>query len=130
MFTHKIISKEFENGVLVFGVEFTDGVTVITEAVKPQDEAGFKYWLRQRLVSLDSLVELEKVIVNTAVDPTEVPLEDSRPQAEKDKSTWERQMGKLMDAQKLVDLGVVEAVQKRDNLLDKVRTGYLPEYLN
>lgn len=70
MFTHKIISKEFENGVLVLGVEFTDGVKTITEAVKPQDEAGLKYFLEQRLISLNSLNELEKVTVNSSIDLT------------------------------------------------------------
>lgn len=84
MFTHKIISKEFENGVLVLGVEFTDGVKTITEAVKPQDENGFKYWLKSRLNSLNSLNELEQVTVNSSV-----PLEDTAPtQAELDKQLW------------------------------------------
>lgn len=71
MFTHTIISKEFENGVLVLGVEFTDGVTVITEAVKPQDEDGLKYWLKQRLASLNSLNQLENIAVGDSIDLSE-----------------------------------------------------------
>jgi hypothetical protein len=130
MFTHKIISKEFENGVLVLGVEFTDGVKVITEAVKPQDENGFKYWLNARLESLNSLTELEKLNINDVPDTTPVPPVDKRTAEEKAQETWERQYARLEQAQKLVDLGVTEAVAKRDNMLGKVRTGYLPEYLN
>lgn len=71
MFTHKIISKEFENGVLVLGVEFTDGTKTFTEAIKPQDEVGLKYWLKQRLASLDGLDSLENITVGEAVDLTE-----------------------------------------------------------
>lgn len=130
MFTHKIISKEFENGVLVLGVEFTDGTKTITELVKPQDEQGLKYWLAQRLDSLNSLNELEKVNINDVVDTTPIPPKDKRTEAEKAQSVWERQYSRLEQAQKLVDLGVTEAVNKRDNLLGKVRAGYLPEYLN
>ncbi len=92
MFTHKIISKEFENGVLVLGVEFTDGVKVITEGVKPQDEAGFRYWLKSRLASLNSLSDLEQVTVNTTVDLNEP---DTRTQAEKDKALWFAKYGEL-----------------------------------
>jgi hypothetical protein len=84
MFTHKIISKEFENGVLVLGVEFTDGVKVITEGVKPQDEVGFKHWLTSRLASLNSLADLEKVTVNSSVDLVVTP----PTQAELDKELW------------------------------------------
>ncbi len=130
MFTHKIISKEFENGVLVLGVEFTDGTKTITELVKPQDEQGLKYWLAQRLDSLNSLNELEKVNINDVVDTTPIPPKDKRTEAEKAQAVWERQYSRLEQAQKLVDLGVTEAVNKRDNLLGKVRAGYLPEYLN
>lgn len=68
MFTHKIISKEFENGVLVLGVEFTDGVTVLTEAVKPQDETGLKFWLKARLDSLNSLSGLKDIVVGQTID--------------------------------------------------------------
>ena len=92
MFTHKIISKEFENGVLVLGVEFTDGVKVITEGVKPQDEVGFKYWLRSRLASLNSLTDLEQVSINDSIDLSEP---DTRTQAEIDKALWFAKYGEL-----------------------------------
>lgn len=68
MFTHKIISKEFENGVLVLGVEFTDGIKVITEAVKPQDVAGLKHWIKSRLASLNSLNQLQTIVVGQSID--------------------------------------------------------------
>lgn len=91
MFTHKIISKEFENGVLVFGVEFTDGTKTITEAVKPQDAAGFKHWLDARLTSLNSLAELELVNVGDSIEtakqePTEEEL--AKEAFETEKATW------------------------------------------
>lgn len=97
MFTHKIISKEFENGVLVLGVEFTDGVKVITEGVRPQDEVGFKHWLKSRLASLNSLTDLEQVTVNSSVD-----LVDPQPtQAELDKQAWFAKYFELEQLEKL-----------------------------
>jgi len=130
MFTHKIISKEFENGVLVLGVEFTDGTRVITESIKPQDEAAFKTLIESRLLSLNSLVELEKVNINDVIDTTPVAAPDKRTPAERARAKWEGQYSRLIQAQKLVDLGATAVVAKRDILLDKVNTGFLPEYLD
>lgn len=132
MFTHKIISKEFENGVLVLGVEFTDGVTVITEAVKPQDEGGLKHWLRERLASLNSLAELEKVEINATIDPTEVPPVDKRTQAEKDEAQWFRQISKLRAFQELKALGGMPPGWQADldALALKVQTDAKKAYLN
>lgn len=132
MFTHKIISKEFENGVLVFGVEFTDGVKVITEAVKPQDEVGFKYWLRQRLASLNSLTELESVNVGDSVDPTEPVPVDNRTQAEKDRDAWLEKYAKWVRIKTtLIDTGILTGSETQvQTFLADVKAGFKPAYIN
>lgn len=129
MFTHKIISKEFENGVLVLGVEFTDGVKTITEGVKPQDEAGFKYWLQSRLTSLNSLAALETVTINTSVDLTDPVV--VKTQAELDKEEWFSDFYKWVKIKTtLVDTGVLTGSETQIvALLNKVKTGFKPAYL-
>ena len=118
MFTHKIISKEFENGVLVLGVEFTDGVKVITEGVKPQDEVGFKYWLRSRLASLNSLTDLEQVSINDSIDLSEP---DTRTQAEIDKALWFAKYGELERLEEIALKGFLTGV-KLTALNNKIST--------
>jgi hypothetical protein len=118
MFTQKIISKEFENGVLVLGVEFTDGVKVITEAVKPQDEVGFKYWLRSRLASLNSLTDLEQVSINDSIDLSEP---DTRTQAEIDKALWFAKYGELERLEEIALKGFLTGV-KLTALNNKIST--------
>jgi hypothetical protein len=132
MFTHKIISKEFENGVLVLGVEFTDGVKVITEGVKPQDEAGFKFWLKSRLSSLNSLTELEKVNINEAVDVSEPAPVDTRTQDEKDRDIWITKYLKWVKIKAtIIDTGIVPITNtKIANMLDDLKSTLLPEYID
>lgn len=129
MFTHKIISKEFENGVLVLGVEFTDGLKIITEGVTPQDEVGFKYWLTDRLESLNSLTELEKITVNSSVDLSEPVV--IKTQAEIDKATWFADYNKWLNVKRnLIDTGVLTGSETPVvALLNKVKTGFKPAYL-
>lgn len=129
MFTHKIISKEFENGVLVLGVEFTDGVKVITEIVKPQDEAGFKFWLKQRLASLNSLAVLETVTVNTSVDLTDPVIVET--QAELDKKQWFKDYRKWVNVKSnLIDTGVLTGNETQVvALLNKVKADFKAAYL-
>jgi len=130
MFTHKIISKEFENGVLVLGVEFTDGVKVITEAVKPQDEDGFKYWLTQRLNSLNSLSELETVTLNTTIDLSPSVVVKTAEEIAKDE--WFKKYNRWINVKtNLIDTGVVLISNpKAQALLQSVKDGLLPEYID
>lgn len=130
MFTHKIISKEFENGVLVLGVEFTDGVKVITEGVKPQDETGFKYWLKSRLASLNSLNDLEQVTVNTSVDLSD-PV-DTRSQVEIDRDNWLVKYRLWVRVKNtLIDTGIITAANpKATALLNEVKAGLKAEYID
>ena len=132
MFTHRIISKAFENGVLVLGVEFTDGVKVITEIVKPQDEAGFKYWLNSRLTSLNSLVELEKVNINDTVDLSDSVPEDTRTQAEKDRDIWITKYLKWVKIKAtIIDTGIVPITNtKVADMLTDLKTTLKPEYID
>lgn len=73
MFTHKVISKDIDSHGLVLGIEFTDGVKKFTESVRPQDENGLKYFLKQRLASLNSLNQLDAIKVGDVIDLSETP---------------------------------------------------------
>lgn len=132
MFTHKIISKEFENGVLVLGVEFTDGTKTVIETVKPQDEHGFKHWLKARLTSLNSLTELEKVRINTTVDVSEPAPVDKRTQTEKDRDEWLVKYNKWIKIKTtLIDTGVIPSNNPQVvTFLDDVKSGFKPAYIN
>lgn len=129
MFTHKIISKEFENGVLVLGVEFTDGVKVITEGVKPQDEAGFKHWLTSRLASLNSLTELEKININDSVDVS-TPA-DTRTQEEKDKALWLQRDAVKESVDRAIAKGYLTGLEPKVTQLNTwLKTNFKPEYID
>ncbi len=134
MYTHEIISKEFENGVLVLGVKFTDDVSgkVVTEGVKPQDKAGFEYWLKSRLTSLNSLDELGEVEIGASIDLSEPAVVDTRTQAEKDRDEWFVLYNRWINVKtNLVDTGVVPANNaKVVALLQKVKDGLLPAYID
>lgn len=132
MYTHKIISKEFENGVLVLGVEFTDGVKVITEAVKPQDEIGFKHWVNARLASLNSLNDLEKVTINTSVDLTIPVPPDTRTAAEIERDEWLVKYRRWVNIKKnLIDTGVLIGNEAPVvAYLADVKAGFKPGYIN
>lgn len=60
-------------------VQFTDGVDTFTEVVKPMDENGFNYFVKERLTSLNTAKKLEtddnlgKPIVVDPVVPVDTP---------------------------------------------------------
>lgn len=128
MYTHKIISKEFENGVLVLGVQFSNGDKVITEGVKPQDEAGFKYWLKQRLDSLNSLDKLGEVEVNTTVDLAEPA--DTRTPQEIAKALWLERDYLKEQVDKAIAKGYLTGTEPKVVQLNTwLKANFKPEYL-
>ena len=131
MYTHKITSKLFENNILVIGVEFTDGTTTFTETVKPQDEAGLKYWLKQRLSSLNSITTLSTIALNSTLD-LESPEVDTRTQAEKDRDAWLVKYNRWVSIKNnLIDTGVVPANNPQAvAFLDDVKAGFKQAYIN
>lgn len=59
MFTAKINRKDYVDGVVRVFVNFTDGTDTYTEACIPQNEDGFKQWVKARLTAFNSSDEIE-----------------------------------------------------------------------
>jgi len=84
MFTAKLTNKqELPNGNIEVTTEFTNGTKTITETVIPQDKAGYKYWVRSRIESMNTAEELlsednlNKEVDLTQPEPTPTPEEQA-----------------------------------------------------
>ena len=122
--------KDAQNRLTVT-VEFTDGTTTFSEEVKPQDKAGFLYFVRQRVDSLNGMTELEtEDNVGTEVDLGE-PV-DTRTQAEKDRDAWFKLYYRWVNVKNnLIDTGVVPATHpKAQALLNEVKAGLQADYID
>lgn len=136
MYTHKIISKEVENGVLVLGVEFTDGADVVTEGVTPSDEAGLKHWIKARLDSLNSLKAMESLKIDDVID-LEDPVVAEQTTEETAKAEWESNYAKLQRAEDMKKLATntaqaltAEELEAMEGLAQLVKATFKIEYLN
>lgn len=132
MYTHKIISKEVENGVLVLGVEFSNGTDVVTEAVKPSDAVGLKRWVKARIASLNSLKELESLNIDDVVDTSEAVTADTRTTQEIAKDEWFVKYRKWVQIKEtLIDTGVLIGDEpKIASFLADVKAGFQPAYVD
>lgn len=130
MYTAKIRNKEeIEQGIKLT-VEFDNGTKSFEETVIPQDKVGFNHWVASRIKSLNTLEELkEEDNIDKVVDlSTET---DNLTQAEIDKQAWFEDYSKLIDVQKLIDLGVLSGSEKKIvELREKVKADFRPDYLN
>jgi hypothetical protein len=121
--------EEVPEGIRVT-VEFSNGTKTLTETVIPQDETGFRHWVKSRLASLNSIDEIDtKYAVDTEVDVTETVVE---PTAEElAQREWVRDYYKLQQVQKLIDLGVLTGDETPvTNLRNKVKTDFQVAYLD
>lgn len=131
MFTAKITDKKEEGATLVITVEFSDGVDTYTEVVRPQDEVGFKYFVKQRCESLTTakaLKEADNVGKMVVVDTPVVPLT----QAEIDRDAWLVKYYRWVSIKNnLIDTGVLTGSEKQvtDYLAD-VKATFKPAYIN
>jgi len=83
MYTAKIKGKTPENGLVLVEVEFTDGVTTVTESIKPASYENLKDMVRSRLNALNSATEIDAHPVDEVIATTEV-----KTQAETDRDAW------------------------------------------
>ena len=129
MYIGKIIDKvELPNGQVELTVEFSDGVDTETRTVTPQDKRGFEHWVTQVAESLTTAKELkEEDNVGKVVEIAS----PQQPKAELDKQEWFTNYGKLVDIQKLIDLGVLTGSEtKVVALRNKVKTDFKPSYFS
>lgn len=123
-----------EKGVVEQGayvdVDFTDGTTVVTERVIPQDLNGFKHWVRARLASRNVQVDIDaKYAVGAEVVVTETLPTPTADEIARDE--WFNDFRRMERVQKLVDLGIVLTTNaKVVALRDKLKTNLRVEYID
>lgn len=132
MYTAKIKNKEIINGVINVTVDFSDGVNTITEVCKPQDEAGFKFWVKSRLDTFNGAQTLDTTY---AVDDTVDFIEPTPPtptQAEIDEAKWFADYQRFVRIKTtLVDTGIVDINHpKVQALLSTVQSGLKASYVD
>ena len=90
MYIAKINRKEDREGIIEVFVDFTDGVNTYTDSCIPQDADGLKYWIKSRLATYNSSLQLQSELVPGAdvdvSDPVVTP--PTLTQAEIDRDAW------------------------------------------
>lgn len=134
MYTATIKNKEFTSGILKVTVDFTDGITTLTETCIPQDFNGLKFWVKSRLATLNSGQEIDSAFaVNDIIDVTDPVVTPPAPTAEEiARAEWFANYHKWLKVKTtLIDSGVLTGNEtKAVALLNKVKAGFLPEYLD
>jgi hypothetical protein len=134
MYTATIKSKTPVNGAIKVDVEFTDGVTSVIESCIPQDENGFKFWVKSRLAVFNSATEIDSTYaVNDPVDVTDPVVTPPVPtQEEVDRDKWIANYRKWVKVKTtLVDTGVLVGDEAQlVTLKNKVTNDFLPAYLD
>lgn len=134
MFTAKIKEKNTDQGVIKIYVDFTDGVKTITEWCIPQNEEGFKHWVKSRLEAFNSSINLEeKLVVDATVDVTEKEVvQPVLTQAEIDRNVWlDKYYRWVRIKQTIVDTGIVPVTQpKLAAMLQNLKDTLKPEYID
>lgn len=125
MFTHQIITKKFESGILFVAVQFTDGEQSFTEWFSTQDgnDTGWiKRAIKRKLQNLDALSKQE---FSDQIDLTEEPavVVDQKPE-----NQWAIGLSKLRQMQELINLGVIDETDADYvALLKKMKKNYSPD---
>ena len=139
MFTAKIKSTNTDEGVVKIFVDFSNGVKTVTEWCIPQDEAGFKHWVKSRVAAFNtaelienstdyaigSEISLEETIAEIELTPEQIAMNE-----------WFEDYRTLQASLKLKDVAVatnqpVSAEEEAmiQTLAEKVRTNQKPEYV-
>ncbi len=127
MYTAKIKGKTPENGLVLVEVEFTDGVTTVTESIKPASYENLKDMVRSRLNALNSATEIDArpidEVIETAIAQT---------QAEIDRDKWLVAYNKWTKVKKnLIDTNILIGNEPAVTALQtKVKNGLKAEYLD
>ncbi len=134
MYTARISNKTTENGIFTIYVEFTNGTNTVTEWCRPQNEDGFKHWVKSRLEAFNASETLDTAYsANDIVDVTDPIVTPPTPtQAEIDRDAWlvdYRRWVKVKST--LIDTGILTGNEAQvTTLRNRVSTNFKPEYLN
>ncbi len=104
MWTAKIKEKEIINGAIKISVEFTDGQSVVTEAVIPQNVKAFDMWVEDRIKTFNTADELNaKFELEDAISVSEPEPEPALTQEEQDRNLWLENWSKYTQSKKAMD---------------------------
>lgn len=110
MYTAKINRKDYVDGVVRVFVDFTNGTDTYTESCIPQDENGFKYWVKSRLTAFNTAPVIETNYTDgSTVDVSEpVVVPPTLTQAEIDRNEWFKDYEKWVKIKStLIDTGIL-----------------------
>lgn len=134
MYTAKIKSKEFINGALKVTVDYSNGVTTVTESCIPQDFDGLKFWVKSRLDTFNGGQEIDSTFnVDDPIDPTDPVVKPPAPTAgEIARNTWLADYRKWIKVKTtLIDTGIFTGNEAPAVALkNKVTNNFLADYLN
>lgn len=134
MYIAKIQGKSLNEGRLWVNVEFTDGVDSIVEGISPQDENALKGWVKQKLNFLNytkdtitsmadgATIDVTDPVIKTSVIPADVVA----------RNEWIANYNKWVKVKTtLIDTGILTGNETPlVNLKNKVKTNFLPDYIN
>jgi hypothetical protein len=134
MYTATITNKEFINGALRVTVEFSDGVTTVTESCIPQDYDGLKFWVKSRLATFNSAKEIDTdLAINDPVDVADpTPVVPVLTQDEIDQNDWLQDYKRWVKVKTtLIDTGVLTGNETQVQALrTRVQTNFKATYIN
>lgn len=134
MYTAKIANKEMINGVVKVYVDFTDGVKTVQETCIPQDEDGFKFWVKSRLATFNSAETINATYAkDSVIDVSDTVVTPPQPTAQEiARAEWFANYTKWLKVKStLIDTGVLTGNEtKAITLLNKVKADFLPAYLD
>lgn len=134
MYTAKILNKDNVGGAIRVFVEFTDGTKTITDSCIPQNEEGFRFWVKSRLETFNAAPEIEtKYADGTTVDVGDTVVTPPTPTvAEIARDEWLQNYYKWLKVKTtLIDTGVLTGNETKVLALqNKVKTNFLPAYID
>lgn len=134
MYTAKLKNKTQDGAAIRFHVEFTDGSMSYTESCIPQDEEGFKFWVKSRLTVFNSSKTIaDTTAIDSAIDVADpVVIPPTPTQAEIDRAAWLGNYQKWTKVKAtLIDTGILTGNETQlINLKNKVQTDFKPAYLD
>lgn len=120
-----------EKGQVVIRIKYTNGEESFTEDIITRfaNSTWLQQQVRERVKALTaSYAFADGLSPNDTVDVSDA---SSPAPAQVEQEAWLTDFGRLQRAQKLVDLGVIQASNaKFQALLNKVKTGIKPEYID
>lgn len=133
MYTAKVIEKVLQGAAMRFIVEFSNGETSVQESVIPQDEEGFKFWVKSRLAVFNAGETLALTYTEGSVIDVTEPEKPEKilTQAEIDHTQWLNDYNKWVKIKTtLIDTGILTGNETQVAALKtKVQNNFKPAYI-